>query len=142
MKRADIEKLDFVRRVRVKAPPQHVMDAGHAKSTLLFAKPLCGFTCFDNSILVEAAMQERGDTDWHVVPGYAFGFRQRRPTAHFWVRQGSAHFDPSWVLLSWKPERHWYCELVEPISISRSSNDNLSLLRDIALRHGLALVET
>ena len=140
MKHTNIEQLDFIRRVHVKTPPQHIMDAGNDKSRLLFENPLCGFTCGDNSISVREAMRERGEIDWQVVAGYAFAPKQRIPTAHVWVRHGPTHYDPTWVLWEWTPERLRYYELVEPLLITK--NDSLAPLRRIAVEHGLALTET
>lgn len=60
--------------------------------------------CICNSLCVVDAMCEKGEDDWHIVPGFAFNPEEREPIAHVWVRKGSWHYDPTWSLpcFNWK----------------------------------------
>ncbi|MCD4784885.1 MAG: hypothetical protein K8T10_13805 [Candidatus Eremiobacteraeota bacterium] len=94
----------FLRQVKVLKAPEFVMDYGKKQYPTLFKKQcfsqegLPAFHCQDNSICVVKAMREKGEDDWHIVPGFAWNPNLNGPTPHLWVRKGKLHYDPTWSL--------------------------------------------
>ena len=97
-------------KVKVQRPLTDVIEAGNKKFIEvfknfilpIFPQRMRGANCQSNSICVVEAMREKGEDDWHVVPGFAFKTETERPVIHVWVRKKKKHYDPSWIWHSWK----------------------------------------
>ena len=97
-------KKGYVEEVKVLRATRDIIELGKKQYPRIFKKKcstddgLPSWFCQDNSMCVVKAMHEIGEFDWHVVPGFARNPRLEEPTAHFWVRKGEIHYDPTWSL--------------------------------------------
>lgn len=97
-------KKGYVEEVKVLRATRNILELGKKQYPRIFKKKcstddgLPAWFCQDNSMCVVKAMQEIGEFDWHVVPGFAKNPKLKEPTAHFWVRNGETHYDPTWSL--------------------------------------------
>ena len=74
-------------------------------------------TCAGNSVCVVKGLEERGESDWQVVGGFAFFYQtpeinddvlvysppihvEHGLRCHVWVKNGDTHFDPTWSRLN------------------------------------------
>lgn len=91
--------------VCMKIPPPEVFEVGDTWKE----KPMNASTCEANSRWIVEGMSARGESDWHIVGGFAFPLFPKwvrgteddppdnRPRIHVWVRRGDVHFDPTWA---------------------------------------------
>jgi len=127
--------IESLRKVQVSKPPDKIIEAGNNKLNCIFNPLFPGMKsrhCQTNSICVVEAMIEKGQKDWHVVPGYAYGPQQERPFIHVWIRNGPKHYDPTWSLKSidWNVEDLVYFQLVrgartQPAESKRTNRDRI-----------------
>jgi hypothetical protein len=75
--------------------------------------------CANVSACAVEAMQELGENDWIIVPGFTINPScKNKPVNHVWVRKESLHFDPFWPPKgeSWEIEKLPYYRVIKPLN--------------------------
>lgn len=123
----ELVKKGVLKAIHVKKLYDDVMDAGNKRFISEFNIPKSGGGpqrmrfgyCQDNSICVVDAMRDKGEYDWHIVPGFAFNTEVKDPIIHVWVRNRSRHYDPTWSLdldlSKYNPEDCRYFQVVQSL---------------------------
>lgn len=148
-----------LKKVKVRKPPNEIIEAGNKKIDDIFNPVFPGMKarhCQTNSICIVEAMAEKGQKDWHIVPGFAYRPQQQGPIIHVWVRKGSKHYDPTWSLkcFDWEVEDLAYFQLLKKLdtqpkesngtTIDRVSDwgkEILNELNEFAIRYNIALID-
>ena len=111
----DCVKNGLLEQVSVSVPSDEVFIIGDERTQQEGGQGMTFGTCAGNSVCVVKGMEDKGESGWEVVGGFAF-FRQTPekirddkdpaglpPThvehglgRHVWVKKGERHFDPTW----------------------------------------------
>ena len=109
----DCVKNGLLEQVSVGVPSDEVFTIGDERTQQEGGQCMTFGTCGGNSVCVVKGMEERGESGWEVVGGFAF-FCQTPETSdnapadsppipvehglrwHVWVKKGERHFDPTW----------------------------------------------
>jgi hypothetical protein len=111
----------LVKEVKVQRPPGAVIAATEKKSATIRRELNLELNCADISVCALEAMRESGETDWHIVPGFAFNPGCKDPHRHVWVRKGLLHYDPTWSRprFCWNIEELMYYKVVKSLKSSQ-----------------------
>ena len=103
----------LLEQVSVSVPSDEVFTIGDERTQQEGGQCMTFGTCAGNSVCVVKGMEERGESGWEVVGGFAF-FCQTPETSdnvpadsppipvehglrcHVWVKRDDTHFDPTW----------------------------------------------
>ena len=109
----DCVKDGLLEQVSVRVPSDEVFTVGDKRTEQEGGKRMTFGTCTGNSVCVVKGMEDKGESDWQVVGGFAFfcqspelgdnGPVDSPPIVvkhglrlHVWVKKGDTHFDPTW----------------------------------------------
>ena len=109
----DCIKEGFLEQVRVRVPADEVFAIGDERTQQEGGQCMTSGTCAGNSVCVVKGMEERDESGWEVVGGFAFFCQapeigdndpadspsspiEPRLRWHVWVKKGDTHFDPTW----------------------------------------------
>lgn len=135
----ELLKNGLLEKVEVYPAPENIMDNGNRRYLNVFGKEMAplsprrmsGCDCAGNSICVVEAMNEKGEDDWYIVPGFAYNPEESHPLVHVWVRKGTLHFDPTWSLpcFHWDFKKLIHYQLAHPLNDEPIDSDNCACTR-------------